>query len=278
MAKKTELSDEFFVGYLNDVPVRTAGFLKKIAVLLFASVTLLAGLLSFNQEPFSNANFDYGILTTIEGDLFLEPFPRLRITNGAKRESYLLVGAGKMGADNTLINFENQLGNISGKHIKLKGQLIHGNDKRLLQISDDCLPELLGESNELSSTILFDESITTSIEGEIIDPKCFFGVMKPGEGKPHRSCAIRCIAGGIPPVFHTNTENYLLVDQHKKPLKDELVSLVGEAITLKGRIAAIDNWKILMLDISQLKAQIKAVQQNRTFAMMQENISLCAMQ
>lgn len=27
--------------------------------------------------------------------------------------------------------------------------------------------------------------------------------MKPGEGKAHRACAIRCIAGGIPPVSTT---------------------------------------------------------------------------
>jgi len=39
------------------------------------------------------------------------------------------------------------------------------------------------------------------LRGEIIDPKCFFGVMKPGSGKTHKSCAARCLSGGIPAVF-----------------------------------------------------------------------------
>jgi len=26
-----------------------------------------------------------------------------------------------------------------------------------------------------------------TLQGEIIDPKCYFGVMKPGKGKIHRS-------------------------------------------------------------------------------------------
>ena len=55
----------------------------------------------------------------------------------------------------------------------------------------------------------------TKIKGEIIDPKCYFGVMKPGEGKPHRDCAIRCILGGISPMLAVKNEkgeaNYYLL-------------------------------------------------------------------
>ena len=37
-----------------------------------------------------------------------------------------------------------------------------------------------------------------TLKGEIIDPKCYLGAMKPGGGKTHKACAMRCIAGGIP--------------------------------------------------------------------------------
>ena len=37
--------------------------------------------------------------------------------------------------------------------------------------------------------------------GEIVDSKCFLGVMNPGRLTPHRACAIRCISGGVPPVL-----------------------------------------------------------------------------
>lgn len=45
-----------------------------------------------------------------------------------------------------------------------------------------------------------------TLEDEIIDPKCYFGVI-PGKGKIHRSCAIRCISDGIPPVLATTDKN-----------------------------------------------------------------------
>jgi hypothetical protein len=39
--------------------------------------------------------------------------------------------------------------------------------------------------------------------------------MKPGFGKPHRSCAVRCISGGVPPILRIKDEkgetNYLML-------------------------------------------------------------------
>jgi hypothetical protein len=39
------------------------------------------------------------------------------------------------------------------------------------------------------------------LRGEIVDSKCYLGVMNPGDGKVHRDCAARCISGGIPPAL-----------------------------------------------------------------------------
>lgn len=35
--------------------------------------------------------------------------------------------------------------------------------------------------------------------GELVDTKCYFGVMRPATGKVHRACAVRCLSGGVPP-------------------------------------------------------------------------------
>jgi hypothetical protein len=43
--------------------------------------------------------------------------------------------------------------------------------------------------------------------GEIVDSKCYLGNMNPGNGKVHRDSAVRCLSGGIPPVFATNDFN-----------------------------------------------------------------------
>jgi hypothetical protein len=274
MTKKNELSEEFFVGYLNDIPVHTKGFLKKIALGLLTFVIVLAPLLSFNQKSFSDANFDFGIFTTLEGSLFLTPFPHLKLTTSSINESCLLVGAGKMGAESALQHFEEKLGPLEGKHVRLKGQLIHGHGKRLMQISKDDVPEIVSNEINVLSSLNFE---TASLEGEIIDPKCFFGVMKPGEGKPHRSCAIRCISGGIPPVLHTEKNSYILLDENKHPINSEVLGLIGDVVTLKGSVATLDNWQILLLAPEQVKELASVTKQKRMIASMQGDITLCSM-
>ena len=42
---------------------------------------------------------------------------------------------------------------------------------------------------------------TFTLIGEIVDSKRYLGVMNPGNGKVHRDCAVRCLSGGIPPIF-----------------------------------------------------------------------------
>ena len=37
------------------------------------------------------------------------------------------------------------------------------------------------------------------LTGELVDTKCWYGVMRPATGKVHRACAVRCLSGGIPP-------------------------------------------------------------------------------
>ena len=42
--------------------------------------------------------------------------------------------------------------------------------------------------------------------GELVDTKCFLGVMRPATGKVHRGCAIRCLSGGAPPGLLVHDE------------------------------------------------------------------------
>ena len=76
---------------------------------------------------------------------------------------------------------------------------------------------------------------TIAIKGEIVDPKCFFGVMKPGEGKPHKDCAIRCILGGIPPVLKVTNEEgrqnyYLIVGANGEKMNEAVQDYVGAQV------------------------------------------------
>ena len=74
------------------------------------------------------------------------------------------------------------------------------------------------------------------LTGEIVDSKCYFGVMNPGAGKVHRDCAVRCINGGIPPAFLVRDsagqrETLLLANWNR-----DLLNHIAEPVTIRGRL------------------------------------------
>ena len=88
-----------------------------------------------------------------------------------------------------------------------------------------------------------------SLSGEIVDSKCFLGVMRPATGKVHRACAIRCISGGVPPAFLVRTEEgaeavMLLAGEYLKPFKFDL-DLVGVPVRIDGIYEVQDGVPIL---------------------------------
>jgi hypothetical protein len=63
-----------------------------------------------------------------------------------------------------------------------------------------------------------------TLVGEIVDSKCYLGVMNLGDTKPHRECAALCIRGGVPPLFIAHdadgrTASLLLVSENNEPVE-----------------------------------------------------------
>ena len=86
--------------------------------------------------------------------------------------------------------------------------------------------------------------------GEIVDTKCYLGAMKPGRGKPHRSCASLCIRGGIPAALLVRTETgerelIHLVDPAGRPLGPELLEWVGQPVEIVGLLRREDDRSFL---------------------------------
>jgi hypothetical protein len=75
-----------------------------------------------------------------------------------------------------------------------------------------------------------------TLTGEIVDSKCYLGVMNPGRTKVHRDCAARCISGGIPPALVTSDGFYMLVGGDGRPLNHELLQWVAETIEVHGNL------------------------------------------
>ncbi len=112
-----------------------------------------------------------------------------------------------------------------------------------------------------------------TLRGQIIDPKCHFGAMKPGEGKVHRACAVRCISGGIPPVLMVHQREarggaerrvyYILTGLAGEPLNHAVLDFVAEPVEVSGEGASLvapdgspvgdDSLRVLRIDPATIR-------------------------
>lgn len=252
-------SEAFYIGWQPKAPASFAKHVKKVLLFLFPVALLVGYLLSASQKKFSTANFEFGKLTEVKGIYFNEPVPLLKIIDG--KGGYItvpLVGYGKHGAETALLDYE-KANNISlnKKELTLKGTLLYSDGKTLMQIDKNDNPIISINNNRADNLKSLTPSVgkdlgLVSIRGEIVDPKCFFGVMKPGEGKVHKDCAIRCILGGIPPVLKVRNEKgennyYLIVGPNGEKMNEAVKDFVAEPVEIKAGAVLHDDWIILYM-------------------------------
>jgi hypothetical protein len=278
-------SDEFYVGYLPEAPKNTSSFVKKVIAITGAIICIVGFFLALYQRKFSESTFEYGINSTVAGYYFEKPVPHLAVplgTNADGKEvlqNVVLVGFGKSGAMNVMAGIQRNEGeSLTGAKIELQGLLIYDKGKALLQVTEEDNKNIKFLRGATRASQTFDNASTHAVTGEIVDPKCYFGVMKPGEGKGHRSCAIRCIAGGIPAVLHdtSNDENFLLVNELREPLNDYVASIVGDQVTVTGKEIAWNDWKILEVNTKELMTIIANRRLTKQLISFESGMTFCA--
>lgn len=243
----------FFVAYLP-VPERLKGFLYggtgSVAV-LFA---LVAVVLASSQRPLGAGVFEYGRESKLAGVLRLEPLPLLwtlsRTSGGdATVRAVPLVGQGKHGiADDVRA--------LAGRPVTLAGTWIRRGGVELLEVSraePDPSANSVGEDGA-SALALGRQRLV----GEVVDSKCFLGVMKPAEGKSHRDCAVRCISGGAPAALVARSvggETFvlLLVSPEGAPLGRELLDRVAEPVEVEGEVVRLGSLALLVAEPSSVR-------------------------
>lgn len=245
--------EEFFVLYIEgSLGKRTQKTIKRFALVAILVIVVGAVLFSITQKPFKDSTFELTTVTKIEGVYHENPYPMLRVDDAVKgAKNIVLLGFGKSSANPFLEKIRQEVPYLHGRKLSIEGNLIYYNGKTLIQITDDEKVSLV----DVPNTFLpgGKELSTMTLQGEIVDPKCYFGVMKPGKGKIHRSCAVRCIAGGIPPVFATTDGNdvaryFLLTDLEGNPINDQILSHVGKPADITGMVEKMDDWYLLKID------------------------------
>ncbi|MFM9950396.1 MAG: hypothetical protein ACKV1O_20840 [Saprospiraceae bacterium] len=261
-----EQDSEFYIGWQATAPPTFKKAIRRFVLGLYLLVPVLVFSIVYFQKGFSNGTFEYGKTTELEGVFTRIPVPFLTIGSGEDLsgtpvlKKILLIGSGKFGftIDPKIIK--------EGAQVKVSGFLIYNDGKTafevksITQLEDRIFPNHpVASDNHLT---INDPSITLC--GEITDPKCLLGVMNPGQGKPHRDCAIRCISGGLPPVLKVaneagETEYYILVGQDGTPINDQLLDFVGDGVVLCGRLEQQSDWWVLYTDPSTCKRISKAL-------------------
>lgn len=253
-------NDEFYIGWQSEAPRSFSRHIRKVLIALALICVAVSIALAIFQQKFGTGTFEFGKLTEIKGIYFNTPVPNIKVVKGKDIFGNLncltipLVGYGKHGADGIIGDIE-QKRNIllHGKQVIMKGTLLYNDGKTLMQIDANDEPVLnIGTQADPSLFPVRKELGIQTIKGEIIDPKCYFGVMKPGEGKPHKDCAIRCILGGIPPVFHVRNEKgesnyYLVTGPNGEKMNEAVKNYVAEPVTVKAMIVQSDDWIVMRI-------------------------------
>lgn len=266
--------DEFYTGYLPEAPQGIARHVRRTVIMVLLVAAVSAALLATSQRPFDVAFFEFGAPRSFTGTVVLDPYPMLRVqrpgsdgeghpTSGVAQAShYYVVAFGKHSARPALAAYD-------GQQVRLEGTLIYRDDQTMLELVDGSVEPI---ANAASSTAPAEAEASwgrLTLRGEIVDSKCYLGVMKPGHHKPHRACASLCIRGGIPPLFALYddagssedappTDHLLLVGPERQALGDAVLDYVAEPLEITGQVVRQDDVWMLEADprtFRRLKAE-----------------------
>jgi hypothetical protein len=246
------MNDEFYIGWQSKAPPAMSRAVRLMIVGLLAAMGLAAISLAVLQRTIGAAVFEYGDEKHFSGIFRVWPYPHLLVIrpNGTGKpvtfSTYFLVAPLKYGlSPETIAPFD-------GKIVTLEGALLYRGDQTMIEVTSSSIVE----NKTKSVSIPLPQAVPLgkqTFTGEIVDSKCYFGAMNPGQLAPHRACAIVCISGGIPPVLLVRPKNgppvyLLLVSTAGKAVNEQVLDWVAEAVTITGELESQDGLLVLCAD------------------------------
>jgi hypothetical protein len=240
--------DPHFVGWLP-MPRPLTRFLAPVAVGLVVGAGVLAGVIAFSQRSPGTGQWEEQP-TALVGVVYAQPYAMLRVPGAAGPETVLLVEEGKFGAKERVRPFD-------GRAVRVTGRLLHRDGMRLLELTAEEEGIRRAEMPADRRSALERPAPTplgqVTLAGEIIDPKCHLGGMKPGGGRTHKGCALLCLRGGVPPMFVSRGDDgaavyHLLTDPDGGPLSPALFDRVGERVSLTAEAELWGDLRVLKPD------------------------------
>jgi hypothetical protein len=232
-----ELNMDFFIGYNWPLSVATSRVLKRVGCAVGIGAIGLAGGLAAGHRSLDGGNFEFGHVSEHAGIVVEQPVPMLRPADG--REPWpLLVARGKHGADDLVLG-------LDGQQVAVQATRISRGGREMLEVASVLGAGLKSRPHVADSG---PPETTVTLTGEIVDSKCFLGVMVPGEGVTHRGCAALCLRGGIPAALRVRGPDaaaglYLITGS--TATRDQAIAWAGEVAEITGTVTQRGGWLVL---------------------------------
>lgn len=246
----------FYVGYLR-MPRPLVGFLAVVVGAVVGASAVLAVALVTSQGDWGDAAFQWDSgYQTRTGILRVDPYPVLYLAPSPgypAGRGIPLSGEGKLGV-------RERAAALDGRPVDAGGILIGTGERDMLQVGGEvdlrpaADPAALGGFAGPVGEVVGPRTL----QGEIVDSKCYLGAMRPGQGKTHKLCANLCLIGGIPPMFVVYRadgppELLLLAGPDGGPVTDALLNDTARYVELTGTVERRADLLVFRVDPSTLR-------------------------
>jgi hypothetical protein len=249
--------DDFFVGYDPPMPASLARFTRRASVVAIVGATAAAALLATTgHRLLDGGTFAFGSPELVTGRVIEHPHPA--VIEGDRRTGgiTLVVAPGKHGAAPLVAG-------LGGREVRLAGTRIqrHGHDMLELlpgtiapspkpSMPQSSIPGAARDDGGATVDPTRDTPGQVLLHGEVVDSKCYLGVMVPGEGHTHRACASLCVRGGIPAALLVRTADgdsrlYLLETPAGEAIGPSLAAWAGRRALVPGVTGRRGDWRTL---------------------------------
>lgn len=192
------MTDDFYIGYRKTAPAHTGRFVARIAVVIIVTAGIVAFALGALQQPAGDGRYAFGTAESFEGTLIAEPVPNIELDAGGSTQRAILVDQGKHG-------IPEYVREAFGHRVRFDATRIERDGLLMLELAGTDRFEVLSEAESTPAPPASAETVT--LTGELVDTKCYLGVMNPGQGKVHRGCAAECLRGGVQPGLLVRNED-----------------------------------------------------------------------
>jgi hypothetical protein len=235
------------------MPAALRGFVTPLVALLLVGAVAAGPALMLLHDPYAPSRSDGKDIRDFDGVLLAKPAPHLVVPRpGGGFSRYFLTGRGKYG-----VKDEDMA--AAGGWARVKGSLIYHDNLTLISVKGitklETAPDLSLDLAALGQGLTLGDH---TFQGEIVDTKCHLGAMRPGRTKSHRGCAVRCIAGGVPPMLLVQDADgarleLLLVGPDGAAINQEVLPFVAEPVEVKGEVERFDDLLVMHIDPAQIR-------------------------